>query len=141
MRISKRVKNIQRMGKVPFERKSRLKKIPTAAELKFRELLKHYNIPHAFQKLVFTPDRYYILDFTSQMHPRTIFEIDGLVHDGREAEDREREQNVLKTRTYKRFSFVRIRNIQVFNGEAENVIRNRYPRRAIMPRMSGEKVS
>jgi very-short-patch-repair endonuclease len=116
------------MGTVPFERKNRLKKIPTAAELKFRELLKHYNIPHSFQKLVFTANRYYILDFASPMIPRTIFEIDGSAHDGREYYDKEREINVLKTKTYKNYSFLRLRNEQVFNGEAENVIRRRYPR-------------
>ena len=60
--------------------------------------------------------------------PIDIFEIDGSAHDGREAQDREREKNVLKTKRYKGFAFVRIKYVQVFNGYAEIILRDRYPK-------------
>jgi very-short-patch-repair endonuclease len=121
---------MQRVGKLASDRKTILKNSPTAAELAFRELLRKYDIPHAFQKICFTKDMFYILDFTSYMNPRTIFEIDGSSHDLKQEYDQDREKAVLKTRTYKQFVFVRIANADVFNGKAERLLRERYPSHA-----------
>jgi very-short-patch-repair endonuclease len=127
--LSKRQQNMERVGKTPFERRRAFRKSPTPAEKRFREILKSNFIEHSFQRVVFTATRFYILDFVVRIKPLTIIEIDGSVHEGREWEDRQREIDVLKTKTYggkKKFVFLRIKNEQVFNGEAENIIRSRW---------------
>jgi very-short-patch-repair endonuclease len=135
-RLSKVVLNMKRVGDVALERKQNLKKSPTKAEILFRELTKHYQLGCSFQKLVFTKNRYYILDFVTYMHPRTIFEIDGSSHNGKQDYDRQRERDVLATRVYRNHSFMRITNEQVFNGEAEKLILSRFPRRQKFPPFS-----
>lgn len=110
-----------------------LRKNPTKAELAFRELLKQYNIPHSFQKLVYTPTRFYILDFVVRMKPFTIFEIDGTSHQGKEGYDIHRTAQVISQRNYRKFSVVRITNEQVFNNEAVEILKQTYPRRFGFP--------
>lgn len=127
-RLSKRVKNMQRMGDLACERKAALKKRATKAEEVFMALLRKYNIPFRFQRIVYTENRFFILDFVSYAKPRTIFEIDGSVHDGREQEDRMRECLVLQTRVFSKFCFVRFTNEQVLNGDAEKALQERYPK-------------
>jgi len=115
------------MGKIAAQRKSRLKHNPTPAEKTFKELLKSYGLPVGFQKIVYTPKHFYILDFVISMRPRTIIELDGSAHEGREWYDRMRTEEILKTRTYKHYTVIRIKNADVFNGEADNFLQARYP--------------
>jgi very-short-patch-repair endonuclease len=95
VRLSARQWNQNKMGAVASPRKISLKRNPTPAEKYLRQTLKGYDFPHAFQKLVFTPNRYYILDFVVSMKPRAIIELDGSAHDGREEYDAERTKNIL----------------------------------------------
>lgn len=122
--------NMKKMEKIADKRKKNLRKYPTPAEIEFGRILKSYKIPYRFQKLVYTPHHFYILDFVITMKPRTILEIDGNSHYGRDLYDKEREEDILSTRTYRRskWSFLRIRNEQVFNGEAEKMLRQRFSR-------------
>ena len=115
------------MGKIAAERKSKLKRNPTPAERAFREILKSYNLQAGFQKIVYTPKHFYILDFVFPMKPRTIIELDGSAHDGREWYDQARTEDILKTRTYKHYTVIRIKNEDVFNGNAEVILKARYP--------------
>ena len=127
IRLTPRQWNGKLMGKIAAERKSKLKHFPTRAERAFREILKSYDLQHGFQKIVYTPNHFYILDFVIQMKPRTIIELDGSAHDGREWYDRTRTEEILKTRTYKHFTVIRIQNDDVFNGKAAQIVMDRYP--------------
>ena len=113
---------MERMGDIALTRKTLLKKNATPAEVAFKELLNKYKISYAFQKICYTNNRYYILDFVVGGKKRILFEIDGKIHGSQPIKDKLRENDILSTRTYKRFHFVRIKNEQVFSGEAEEVL-------------------
>lgn len=119
---------MKRVGELPYQRKRQLKKNPTASEIKLRKILTDLGLSPAFQKVVFTPKMFYILDFLVHIPPRTIIELDGSSHDGREEYDRQREVDVLATKTYKKkkWVFFRLKNEQVWNGEAERLLRERW---------------
>lgn len=127
-RLSPTVSNMQRMAPVAFERKGLLKTNPTPAEAKFRQLLLDLRISFQFQRLVFTERRYFILDFVTYTKPKIIFELDGSVHDGREAYDAERTRLIGLTESMRKWKVVRIKNEQVYNGQAVEILRGLYPR-------------
>lgn len=128
--LSKIQRNMQKIGRVALSRKYALRRRATSAEKEFMKVLLRYAIPFHFQKLVFTGYRYFILDFIVQMKPRTIIEIDGESHLGKEKEDKERESLVLKTKTYRKFGFARITNQEILSGKSEKFIRNLWRKRA-----------
>ena len=119
---------MQRVGKVAFKRKSFLKRNPTEAEKIIRQFLKEHGINHSFQKLVFTKNKYYIVDFIVQMKPRTIIEIDGATHNGKEKEDAKRIKDIVSLKPYKKYDWniLRIKNEDVFNGKAFDIIKELY---------------
>lgn len=125
---SKIVLNMERMDELACSRKKELKRRPTLAEEKFKEILRKYKIPFSFQKIVYTPNMFYIIDFRIAMKPRKIIEIDGSSHDN-PIKDKIREDCILKTRTYKKYKFVRITNEEVFNGKAVDILELIYPRK------------
>jgi len=129
--LSKTVLNMQKIGCEAVERKLRLKKKPTRAEMAFREILKNLEIHFGFQKLAYLPHRYYILDFVIGQNPKLIVEIDGDSHINREKEDKQRENNILTHRKYRKYKFLRFTNEQVFNGEAEKVMCKKYNRKPV----------
>lgn len=116
------------MSAIAYQRKGALKSKPTAAEAMFRKLLLNLRISFQFQRLVFTEHRYFILDFVTYTKPKIIFELDGSAHDGREAYDAERTRLLGVTKQMERWKVVRIKNQQVFNGEAIEILRQYYPR-------------
>jgi very-short-patch-repair endonuclease len=126
---TKRFLNAQKMSPIGTKYRKQLRKNPTRSETEFREILKKHEIHHQFQRLVYTPTRFFILDFVIKMKPFIIFEIDGNSHIGREAYDERRTVLVINQRNYRKYSFIRLTNEQVFNGEALEVLRNLYPRR------------
>jgi very-short-patch-repair endonuclease len=121
---------MQTFGEEAQSRKQELKRKATRAELAFGEILKSLRIPYAFQKLVFTENRYFILDFVIHMTPKLVVEIDGDSHLGRAGYDATRTKLVLRTKVYNGFRVLRIRNEQVFTGEAAEIIAAEYPRQA-----------
>jgi len=129
--LSKTVLNMQKIGCEAVERKLKLKKKPTRAEMAFREILKNLEIQFGFQKLVYLPYRYYIIDFVIGQNPKLIIEIDGDSHIGKEKEDKQRENNILTHRKYRKYKFLRFTNEQVFNGKAEKEICRIYNKKPI----------
>jgi very-short-patch-repair endonuclease len=129
--LSKRVKNMQRVGKIACERKRLMKLNPTKSEKILRDFLKEFKIPHNFQRIVFTNKMFYIIDFVINMKPRTIIEVDGYSHIGREEYDNKRIQEILGLSPFKRWQWqvVRIKNEDVLNGKAFEIIKNIYKKR------------
>ena len=78
--------------------------------------------------MVFTKNRYYIVDFYIHAKPKLLIEIDGSSHIGKEAEtyDRQREKEILSTRTYKKSKFLRLTNEQILSGEGEEILSEIY---------------
>ena len=126
--LSRRVQNMQKIGLLANKRKCLLKIAPTKAEIIVKGILEKYNIPFHFQRIVYTPRMFYILDFTIQTKPRTIIEVDGGLHKDRATYDKRRERDILHTRAYKKYAFLRITNQQVFNGDVHDIIRRRFPK-------------
>jgi len=120
---------MQRTDKVAVKRKNLLKRNPTKSETVFIAILKRYKIPYKFQAIIYAPFNFFIVDFLITMKPRKIIEIDGDYHLTNKPNDRKREQIISKTR-YRKYKFVRITNEQVFNEEAEKILREIYPRKA-----------
>ncbi len=122
---------MQRMGKIACDRKRTMKRNPTKTEKIVRDFLKKFDIPHSFQKLIFTPTRFYIIDFVIQMKPMTIIEIDGESHIGREEYDKNRIEEILKLKPFKRWRWnvLRIKNEEVLNGNAFEIIKELYKKR------------
>lgn len=118
---------MQRMEVVAVERKKYLIKNSTIAEKEFKVLLKKYGINFSFQSIIYTPKRYFIVDFIVRTKPRKgkIIEIDGSSHDLKKDYDLQREFLINRTR-WKNFQFIRIKNEQVFNGEAEEIVRKNF---------------
>jgi very-short-patch-repair endonuclease len=127
-RLSKRQKNQKRIGKIAESRRARLARTATRSELAFASILKKYQIPIKFQKIVFLPDMFYILDFFfgGGNGKGIIFEIDGLTHNA--IYDQKRDRAILKLKNYRKCRIIRIKNYQVFNGEAEILVRQLFPK-------------
>lgn len=122
---------MQRVGKIAYNRKFAMKKNPTRTEKIMRDFLKRFKIPNSFQKLVFTAKRFYIIDFVINMKPRTIIEIDGKSHIGKEEYDKNRIEEILGLRPFKKWKWkvVRIKNEDVLNGKAFEIIKEIYKKR------------
>lgn len=125
--VSKTVENMQRMERIAIERKKYLIKNITRAEKEFIVLLKKYQINFKFQSIIYTPKRYFIIDFLIRTKPKSgkIIEIDGSSHYFKKNYDLQRELLIKSTR-WKNFQFIRIKNEQVFNGEAEQIVRKNF---------------
>ena len=110
------------------ERRAELIHNATASEIRFRAILKGFNIQHKFQEVVHvSKDHYYIMDFVVEKRkPRLIFEIDGSVHATQVEYDDMRTERILRHRKYVGFRVIRFSNDQVFSGEAYRAIGNLY---------------
>jgi len=122
---------MQRVGKIAYNRKFAMKKNPTRTERIMRDFLKRFKIPNSFQRVVFTDKRFYIIDFVINMKPRTIIEIDGKSHIGKEEYDKKRISEILGLRPFKKWKWkvVRIKNEDVLNGKAFEIIKEIYKKR------------
>lgn len=120
--MTKRQENQMRFGKLAAQRRYALRKNPTKAEVLFRSILKKYNIPHTFQKMIFAPRNFYILDFRIRTSKRrgVIIEIDGSVHDPEY--DKKRDSIILSQREYRSWRILRIKNEEVYSGGAEKTV-------------------
>ena len=121
---------MKRVGAVAFTRKKSLRKSATKSELLFMSILLKYSIPFHFQKIVYTPYNFFFLDFLVSMKPRTIFEIDGKIHLSQKTYDAYRDKLIKSTSTYRKYKIIRIKNEEVFSGEAERIIRKMYPKKS-----------
>jgi len=135
----KRVRNFQRIGKEASIRKSKLKRFPTEAEIEYKNILMSRKIPFKFQQIVCLKNMYYIVDFIVKMNPPAIFEIDGSSHAGKEEYDLNRTKDLIKAIKVKikgkttSYKMVRIKNESVFNGEAEIMLSEMYPKKLSTP--------
>jgi len=105
-----------------------LRKNATWAEKKFIALLRKHKIPYRFQKLVYTPTTFYILDFLTLTNPPFILEIDGTSHIGKRVSDWERTMDILNLDEYKKHRLIRIKNEDVYNGKAEKTLKILLPK-------------
>lgn len=119
---------MQKIEVIASAYRSKLKKKPTLAEIEFIKILKTYKIPFGFQKIIYTPTNFFIIDFLIIMKPRRIIEIDGNYHLNNKDYDKERELKILKTR-YKKYKFLRITNDEVFNGKALEILQQTYKKK------------
>ena len=133
--ISKVIENMQRNGrmieKLACKRKLKLKNNPTKTESIIRTFLLKNQIPHNFQKIIYTENRFFIVDFLIYMKPRLIIEIDGNSHIGKESYDKDRELRILDRKNFKKrkkgmFGFLRINNENVLNGKAIELLKKIY---------------
>lgn len=110
--------------------KQELRILATPAELLFKEFLENYKFNFAFQDIChYSKDkRFYILDFVIKMNPKTIIELDGSSHTGRQKIDQQRTDYILKHKKYSGFVLLRFTNKQVYNGQAQNYIVKLYPK-------------
>lgn len=128
---SRRIKMVRKLGKIAFIRKLKMKQSPTKSEKILWDFLKKFNIPCNFQKIIFTPHGFYIIDFVIMMKPRTIIEVDGKSHIGREKYDKNRIKEILRLSPFKKhhWGVVRIKNEEVLNGKAFEIIKELYKKR------------
>ena len=115
--------------KIACKYKRQLKHHPTPAESKFVEILKKYKIPYSFQKIICVGHRFFIIDFKIIMKPWTLIEIDGDSHTKNEEYDNNRTKLILTTRKYKKYKLIRIKNEEVFNGKALEILKTLYKRK------------
>jgi len=128
MYLSKTQRNMQRVSKTACLYKSKLKRNPTKAEIIFRQILKEHQIPFSFQRIIYTPNKFFIVDFIIRMKPFKIIEIDGKYHQDNQEYDKMREAKISKTR-YRKYKFIRISNEEIFNGQALIILKSLYKRK------------
>src|SRR5437868_729179 len=102
----------------------------TSAELLFKRFLDRCKFAYCFQEIIMRKGKrtFYIVDFFIKMKPRVLIEIDGSSHVGRNAEDRDRHEYILKTKKYRDCVFIRFTNRQVFSGAAQIQLGRMFPK-------------
>lgn len=124
-------------------RVKKLKENPTRAELLFKDILDKYGIKYKFNGMVFNEKGCFFVDFKVSTKPKTFIEIDGGYHQNQVGYDKWRE-NIIRfnsSRGYKKYEFVRFTNEEVFNGTAENVVYNRFPKARVKPPKNVRSIS
>lgn len=123
--LSETIQNMVRMKPVALFRRDILLQNRTAAEIEFCRLLNSKNLVFEEQKIVYTPDDFFILDFVVHSYPKTIFEIDGGSHVEKGESDRRRTVAIKQTR-WRNYGIIRLTNEEVFSGYADDLLRRRW---------------